>query len=140
MSFQGATWGLFGLLRFGLHGSGVPSRGFSLNIEREFQKCEAQPAFRPPWVHLGAPPGDFVVGLRGVFLACWVLDPDIARMGLRMLFVKHFGGRAPNIARMTIPTARPPETVERRRRDRRAGRARAIGTIQQTHGRMAKAN
>ena len=62
------------------------------------------------------------------------LAPDIARMGLRMLFVKHFGGRGPNIARMAIPTARPPETVEQRRRDRRAGKARAIGTIQQTHG------
>ena len=72
------------------------------------------------------------------------LAPDIARMGFRMLFVKHFGGRGPNIARMTIPTARPPETVERRRRDRRAGRARATGTLQQTLGsdmpRMAKAN
>ena len=32
-------------------------------IEREFQKCEAQPAFLPG-DHLGAP-GDFVVGLRG---------------------------------------------------------------------------
>ena len=88
----------------------------------------------------------------GVFLACWVLDPGIARIMFRMLvlsllaawgqillewvsvFVKHFGGRGPNIARMTIPTARPPETVERRRRDQRAGRAPAIGTIQQTPG------
>ena len=64
MSPQGATWGLLGLLRFGLYGSGVPPRGSSLNIERELQKCEAQPAFLPPWVHLGAPPGDFVGGLR----------------------------------------------------------------------------
>ena len=63
-----------------------------------------------------------------------VLAPDIAGMGLRMLFVNHFGGRGPNIARMTIPTVRPPETAERRRRDRRAGRARATGTLQQTHG------
>ena len=63
MSPQGAAWGLFGLLRFGLHGSGVPSRGSSLNIEREFQKCEAQPAFLPGFIW--EPPGDFAVGLHG---------------------------------------------------------------------------
>ena len=87
MSLQGATWGLFGLLRFGLHGSGVPSRGSSLNIEREFQKREAQPAFLAPWVHLGAPPGDFVVGLRGFssnpregVLKVWSLTAFPARM------------------------------------------------------------
>ena len=44
---------------------GFPLMVFREIIEREFQKCEAQPAFLPPWVHLGAPPGDFVVGLRG---------------------------------------------------------------------------
>ena len=59
----GPLLGLLGLIRFGLHGSGVPSRGSSLNIEREFQKREAQPAFLPGG-HLGAP-GDFVVGLHG---------------------------------------------------------------------------
>ena len=70
------------------------------------------------------------------------LAPDIARMGLRMLFVKHFGGRGPNIARMTIPTAKPPETVERRGAiGELAGRVQLARSSRHTDmPRMAKAN
>ena len=64
----------------------IPLVVFRQILEREFQKCEAQPAFLPGFI--------------------W--EPQLM-------------------------TARPPETAERRRRDRRPGRTRAIGAIQQTH-------
>ena len=44
----GPRRGLLGLIRFGLHGSGVPSRVFVRQIpEKEFQKCEDQPSYLP---------------------------------------------------------------------------------------------
>ena len=59
------NWGYLAYFDSGFMVLGFPLTFFREIIEREFQKCEAQPAFLPPWVHLGARPGDFVVGLRG---------------------------------------------------------------------------
>ena len=42
---------------------GFPLVFFRKILEREFQKCEAQPAFLPGFIL--EPPGDFVVCLHG---------------------------------------------------------------------------
>ena len=42
---------------------GLPLVVFRPIPEREFQKCEAQPAFLPGFIW--EPPGDFVLGLHG---------------------------------------------------------------------------
>ena len=101
------------VLGFPLVVLGFPLMFFRQIIEREFQKCEAQPAFLPGFIW--EPPGDFVVGLHGfgVGLLGFSSNP---REGVSKVW------------------SRPPETAERRRRDRRSGIARATGTIQQTHG------
>ncbi len=114
------NWGYLGyfvsgfmVLGFPLMVLGFPLMFFRQIIEMEFQKCEVQPAFLPGFVW--EPPGDFVVGLHG------------SGVGLRGCSSNPREG----VAKVW---SRPPETVERRRRDRRAGIARDTGTIQQTHG------
>ena len=92
---------------------GFPLVFFRKILEREFQKCEAQRAFLPGFIW--EPPGRF----RG--WASW------SGVGLRDFSSNPRGG-------VSKVWSRSPETTERRRRDRRAGIARAIGTIQQTHG------
>ena len=92
---------------------GFPLVFFRQILEREFQECEAQPAFLPGFIW--EPPGDFVVGLHGSGFGLRVFS-SIPREGVSKVW------------------SRPPETAEHRRRDRRAGIARAVGTIQQTHG------
>ena len=46
-------------------------------LEKEFQKCEAQPAFLPGFIW--APPGDFVVGLHGSGVPSCVFSLNIER-------------------------------------------------------------
>ena len=99
------------VLGFPLVVLGFPLMLFRQIIEMEFQKCEAQPAFLPGFVW--EPPGDFVVGLHG------------SGVGLRVFSANPGEG-------VSKVWSRPPETAERRRRDRLVGRARATGTIEHT--------